>query len=116
MPNFFTPALTLSIFFSNSNSGVCTPTITSPLSAYFAFQSTRYGSVLIQLMQLYVQKSTSTTLPFKSTSFIGLVFMYPDIPANSGAFLNCDLSTVYCVFDILPVALSTATEDKKSPA
>jgi hypothetical protein len=47
---------------------------------------------------------------------MGLELMYPDMPANSGAFLNCDLSTVYCVFDILAVALSTATEDKKSPA
>jgi hypothetical protein len=46
----------------------------------------------MQLMQLYVQKSTKTTLPFRSDSLIGFVLIYPEIFVNSGAGLNCDLS------------------------
>src|ERR671923_174510 len=75
--------------------------MTKPLSAYFSFQSTRYGIVLIQLIQLYVQKSTSTTFPLRSERCIGLVFMYPVTLSNSGAFLNCDLSIENCAFLIV---------------
>ena len=40
-------------------------------------------------MQLYVQKSTSTTFPFKDASVSGALLgelIYPAIWANSGAF------------------------------
>src|SRR5262245_42698834 len=66
--------------------------MTRPSSAYFSYQAFRYGMVLIQLMQLYVQKSTRTTLPFRSARVIGSVLINPEILANSGASLNCDLS------------------------
>ena len=52
MPNFSTADFTLSVFLSNSNSGVCRPTITNPLSEYLSYHSFRCGIVLIQLMQL----------------------------------------------------------------
>src|SRR5215207_6557077 len=54
----------------------------------------------MQLIQLYVQKSTSTTFPLRSERFIGLVFMYPVTLSNSGAFLNCDLSIENCDLSI----------------
>ena len=42
----FSPLIfTLSYFFSNSNSGVCMPIITKPLSLYFSYQALRYGVV-----------------------------------------------------------------------
>jgi hypothetical protein len=106
MPNLSTAAFTFSIFFSNSNSGAWIPTMTKPLSAYFSFQSTRYGIVRMQLIQLYVQKSTSTTFPLRSERFIGSVFMYPVILSNSGAFLNCDLSIENCTFLIFVFVVS----------
>ena len=52
-----------------------------------------YGNVLTQLIQLYVQISYSTTLPFISFfNSSGVVFRYSAIPTKSGAFLNPDLS------------------------
>ena len=58
-----TAARTFDVTCSNANSGVCTPMITSPSSWYAAYHALRCGSVRRQLMQEYVQKSTSTTLP-----------------------------------------------------
>ena len=51
---------------SNENSGVCMPSITSPSSRYRSSQARTYGSVRIQLMHVYVQKSTTTTRPWRS--------------------------------------------------
>ena len=52
MPNSPTASTTLSYSFSKSNSGVCTPTITSPELAYLSCQDLRYGRVRMQLTQV----------------------------------------------------------------
>src|SRR5215510_11011449 len=62
---------TLSTFSSNVNSGVCTPMTTSPRSLYWAAHARTYGTVRSQLMQVYVQKSTRTTLPCRSAAVRG---------------------------------------------
>src|SRR5713226_7921452 len=60
--------------------------MSNPLSEYFSFHAFRYGNVLIQLMQMYVQKSYSTTLSFiAALRSSGVVLTYPDIPTRSGA-------------------------------
>src|SRR5712691_7268391 len=48
---------------SNENSGVCTPITTSPASLYLAAQLLMYGIGRSELIHVYVQKLTSTTLP-----------------------------------------------------
>ena len=55
---------------SNGNSGVCTPTTVRPWGVYRSAQRFTWGRVRMQLMQAYVQKSTSTTRPL----FIALGF------------------------------------------
>ena len=70
---------------SNANSGVCTPTITSPLSRYMRSHASRCGSVRRQLMHEYVQKSISTTLPRSCASVSGFELNQAEIPAKSGA-------------------------------
>src|SRR3989338_11707119 len=80
MLNFFTAVATLLYSFSNSNSGVCTPIITKPLSLYFSYHALRYGVVRWQLIQLYVKKSTRITfLPIRPLIVIGFpsVFIKP---------------------------------------
>src|SRR4029078_2814483 len=62
---------TLSTSPSNVNSGVWTPMTTSPCSLYLAAHARMYGAVRSQLMQVYVQKSTSTTLPCRSAAVRG---------------------------------------------
>src|SRR2546427_630441 len=62
---------TLSRSCSKSNSGVCAPITTRPCSRYLASQARRYGSVRSQLTQVYVQKSTSTTLPRRPSAVSG---------------------------------------------
>ena len=78
-------SLTLDSSFSNSNSGECTPTTTSPLLAYLSFQSLKYGNVRRQLMHVYVQKSTSTTLPRNSSIERGWLLIHCVIPVKSAA-------------------------------
>src|SRR5271157_2896624 len=73
---------TFAVLFSNSNSGVCTPTITRPLSRYASYQALRYGRVRTQFTQLYVQKSTTTTLPRRLSNMRG---MEPPIEVCPGA-------------------------------
>src|SRR6266849_4036419 len=75
----------LSRFFSNSNSGLCTPTITSPDVLYLSHHCRRNGTVRWQLMHEYVQKSTSTTLPRSVATLRGGEFSQSTIPTNSGA-------------------------------
>src|SRR4029453_10542321 len=58
---------TLSTSRSNGNSGVWTPTTTNPCSSYFSAHARTYASVRSQLMHVYVQKSTRTTLPRRSS-------------------------------------------------
>src|SRR6266550_3681627 len=55
-----------SMLCSNENSGVCTPITTRPWSLYFSSHARTYGSVRSQLMQVYVQKLTTTTFPRRS--------------------------------------------------
>lgn len=59
--------------------------ITSHLSAYFLFHSTRYGSVRWQLIHEYVQKSTSTTFPLRLAIVSGELPIQLVSPASSGA-------------------------------
>src|SRR3990172_7122777 len=67
IPFLSTAIFTLFRSFSNSNSGECTPIINKPSSAYFSFHAVMYGIVLMQLIQLYVQKSYSITFPLISS-------------------------------------------------
>src|SRR6266849_3665562 len=62
---------TLSRSCSKSNSGVCAPITTRPCSRYLASHARRYGSVRNQLTHVYVQKSTSTTLPRRPSAVSG---------------------------------------------
>src|SRR5437016_7998080 len=70
-PLSFAAFRTLSTCSSNENSGVCTPMTTSPCSLYRAAHARTYGTVRSQLMHVYVQKSTRTTLPCRSAAVSG---------------------------------------------
>src|SRR4051794_30705540 len=69
---------------SNENSGVWTPMTTRPSSRYACDQARTYGSVRSQLMQVSVQKSTSTTRPRKSAASSGSELSQADAPASDG--------------------------------
>ena len=43
-----------------------------------------YGSVLLQLIQVYVQKSISTTFPLKPAKVSGCVLSQPVAPLSDG--------------------------------
>ena len=85
MPRRCTASLTFPESCSNANSGVWTPTITSPFGWYVAHHAFRCGSVRRQLMQEYVQKSIRTTLPRSAASVWGLELIHCWTPRNSGA-------------------------------
>src|ERR1700735_782469 len=70
--------------FSNANSGVCTPITTSPASLYFAAQPSTYGKARRQLMQEYVQKSITTTLPRNDLLLSAGELIQPTAPPRSG--------------------------------
>src|SRR3989344_3077425 len=91
----FTSFSTFDNTFSNANSGVCTPIMTSPSSSYFSYHVRKYGSVRWQLMHEYVQMSMSTGFfPLNSPIVIGAAcpelsrggLIYPSGSTNSGAF------------------------------
>src|SRR2546426_12630527 len=67
---------TLSRSCSKPNSGVCAPITTRPCSRYLASQARMYGSVRNQLTHVYVQKSTSTTLPRRPSAVSGGEFSH----------------------------------------
>src|SRR4051812_34354055 len=75
---------TFSSSFSNVNSGECTPITTSPWLLYLFAHSLTYGSVLIQLMHVYVQKSTSTTFPRSFSVVRGAEFSQAVAPSMDG--------------------------------
>src|ERR1700749_4132163 len=58
--------------------------MTSPAFAYASFHARSAGSVRSQLMHVNVQKSTSTTLPWRSVGDNGLLFSHSLAPANPG--------------------------------
>src|SRR3954447_680830 len=72
----------LSRSFSKENSGVCTPTVTTPASRYFSAQARTYGSVRSQLMHVYVRKSTTTTFPRSPSGVSGSEFSHDVAPLN----------------------------------
>ena len=76
---------TFSSSFSKSNSGACTPSITSPWSAYFSCHSLRNGRVRRQFTHVYVQKSTRTTLPslVSCDIVVGSLFIHASISLTS---------------------------------
>src|SRR6185369_17360293 len=76
---------TFSVGLSNAYSGVYTPTTTRPLSLYFSCQLSTWGSVLRQLTQSKVQKSTSTTWPCSLAIDSGSELSQVSMPWNSGA-------------------------------
>ena len=57
---------------------------TSPRSRYFAAHARTKASVRSQLMQVYVQKSTRTTLPRSSAGVRGDEFSQPVAPSKPG--------------------------------
>src|SRR5215467_11071515 len=67
----FAARRTLARSFSTENSGVWTPMTTRPRSLYFAAHARTYGSVRSQLTHVYVQKSTTTTLPRRPSGVSG---------------------------------------------
>src|SRR5580698_5156613 len=69
---------------SNENSGVCTPITVRPASLYFAAQLFTYGKGRSELMHVYVQKSTRTTLPRSDLPFNGAELSQPMSPPRSG--------------------------------
>src|SRR5580700_1966467 len=69
---------------SNENSGVCAPIRTKPASLYFAAQFLKYGNGRMELMQVYVQKSTNTTLPRSDLRLKGAELSQPMAPSRSG--------------------------------
>src|SRR5262249_51873951 len=75
----------LDTFFSNSNSGEWTPTITRPSARYLSHHWRRNGKVRWQLMHEYVQKSTSTTLPRSASIESGGELSQSTMPVKSGA-------------------------------
>ena len=85
MPSCAIARLTLDVSFSNENSGECTPTIVSPALRYVRSHAVRCGSVRMQLMHVYVQKSISTTRPRSEASVSGLLLSQLVTPVNSGA-------------------------------
>src|SRR5436189_2223632 len=76
--------VTFSTLRSKSNSGVWTPIVTSPLSAYPRDQARTYGCARIQLMHEYVQKLTSTVLPRSASRDNGAEFSHAVAPAKEG--------------------------------
>ena len=76
---------TLLVVRSNGNSGVCTPTTVRPWGVYSSAQRFTWGSVRMQLMQAYVQKSTSTTRPRSWARLSGSELSQRSMPVNSGA-------------------------------
>src|SRR5437016_13992625 len=69
---------------SNENSGVCTPITTSPASLYFAAQLLTYGIGRSELIHVYVQKFTSTTLPRNDFVLSALELIQPTALPRSG--------------------------------
>src|SRR5450830_359367 len=85
MPRSLTALRTLPMSRSKANSGACTPITTRPWSWYFAAQALTYGKLRRQLMQEYVQKSTSTTLPFRLAAVSGGEFNHCTAPSSGGS-------------------------------
>src|SRR2546421_9604767 len=77
------------------------PTITKPSFAYVRYQLSRYGSVRRQLMQEYVQKSTSTTLPRSSCIVSGGELIQAVSPWRAGAW------AYFFVGALLPLRLAS---------
>ena len=69
---------------SNENSGVWTPMTISPSSRYARDQARTYGSWRSQLMQVSVQKFTSTTCPRSSAGPSGSELSHPVAPSSAG--------------------------------
>ena len=64
---------------------MCTPTTVSPWRVYCSAQRFTWGRVRMQLMQAYVQKSTSTTRPRNCARLSGSELSQRSMPVNSGA-------------------------------
>src|SRR5216684_4606659 len=89
----FAARRTLSSFFSNSNSGVWTPMTTKPTSLYFSAHPRTYGSVRNQLMQVYVQNWTRTTLPRRPPGANGGELSHSVAPPKDGNMLSTGSSS-----------------------
>src|SRR4051812_50206462 len=87
MRRSFAACRTWSTFSSNENSGVCTPMTTNPCSLYRAAHARTYGSVRSQLMHVYVQNSTRTTLPCRSAAVSGGEFSQAGAPPSEAKSL-----------------------------
>src|SRR2546422_6980288 len=84
MPSFFVAAATPVVGFSQKNSGECTPTMVKPALAYLPCQSRNCGITFWQLIQPWVQNSTSTTRP-RSQPMVSGGLLSHGAPAMSGA-------------------------------
>ena len=96
---------------SKENSGVCTPITTSPWPSYFLAQARTYGSDRSQLMHVYVQKLTTTTLPSRSGGARGGELSQPVAPPKEGRRLSLENGTIGRVNSMGPVAPITSLRE-----
>src|SRR4051812_29379277 len=61
------------------------PITTSPWSRYFSYHAFTNGSARRQLMQEYVQKSTTTTLPRRPSAVSGAELSHSVAPSSGGS-------------------------------
>src|SRR4249920_1182389 len=110
---------TLSTSSSNENSGVCTPTTTSPCSLYLAAHARTYGTVRSQLMQVYVQKSTRTTLPCRSAAVTGGELSQAVAPPSEARSLALDglngFTVSICITESLVPTHAPASDSAANP-
>src|SRR5712691_1153561 len=84
MPSLRTAPRTLSVGFSQENSGVYTPTMVSPSRSYLSCQPRNCGTTFLQLIHPYVQNSTNTTRPRNAAGARGWLLIHGP-PTISGA-------------------------------
>src|SRR5580765_3606358 len=118
-PLSFAAFRTLSTFSSNENSGVCTPMTISPASLYRAAHARTYGTVRSQLMQVYVQKSTRTTLPCRSAAVSGGELSQAVAPPSEARSLALDdlngFTVSICITESLVPIHAPASERAATP-
>ena len=71
-----------------------TPITTNPCCSYASAHARMYESVRSQLMQVYVQKSTRTTFPWRSAIESGCELSHPVAPSNDANSPSMGRSTV----------------------
>src|SRR4051794_31511546 len=100
---------------SNPNSGVCTPITTSPSSRYACDHARTYGSWRSQLMQVSVQKFTSTTRPCSSSGPSGSELSHAAAPSSEGMCRRSDTVMVWSLLLSPPRERGERQDDHDEP-